>query len=837
MKKLNLFFLFVASLVISCTNYNEADQTTLITDRTSSISVTLAHTPRTALGEREDGGYYPVYWSEGDVIAVNGECSGEAQIYAENRSVAKFDLITEQKYPLSITYPYTSSTSKEAPKVIFPAEQEYAEGTFANGSAPLYGYVADASEQIVLHHLTGVLRFPMKSSGKSVVLDRVVITSLNGSKIAGEFTVNCTNGALTPSNNAVNSVTYTLPANFTISADKESLLYIALPDVDGGTCSVEFFDADGGSMSSTWNSNKLTAGNVNKFQTITYKRGTTCSLSPWEVDEDSLDIKVYATTVYGYVKDSNGNPIKGVAVSDGFSVTSTDSNGYYTLENVTKDTWYIYISIPAEYEVPINELGQPCFYQSYPSNSARFDFTLTPLPGGKEKEFALFTFADPQVSDANQLIRFNQEAVPGIKAHQQTFNIPCYGITLGDIISNYVGNNDEVFRTSMRDGFHCNKVGMPVFQVMGNHDCIYCSAENTIKADEHSSTFNLKMQRNHEEVFGPANFSFNRGDVHIIGMRDIVYNDPNDNSNHSLGFLPEQVEWLRQDLALVPKDKKVVLCVHIPIYNKDLNYTQTVLSMLNEYADAHILSGHTHYQQPYNHAHNGTRWTNVYEHNTSALCGVWWTANISTDGTPNGWNVWVSNTSDKLDAFRDWYYIGYKETMNTRAHQMRLYRGNEITGAAAPDGYTGNAKGYYKFNYADNVILANIYNADFNWTIEVYEDGVKSGNMTLLTKAVGVAYKNKSGSGTKEDPYYVNYTDSSLELYTQGLLVGILGRIKSDGVTPSSGTWQRCYHMYKYTLKNKNAQKIEVVATDPFGNVYRESKFQTGTDYTYTKKK
>ncbi len=835
MKKIYSFLLLVATLAVSCTNYNEIDQTGKQSDLISTISVELAQTPRTALGEREDG-YYPLYWSEGDVIAVNGVCSGEAQINTQNRSVAKFDLLTEHSYPLSITYPYTSSTSKSAPTVIFPAEQRYTEGTFDNGSAPLYGYVTNSSENIVLHHLAGVLRFPMKSSDKSVVLDRIVITSANGSKIAGEFTVNCTNGALTPSSNAVSSVTYTLPENFILSSDKESVLYIALPDVNVGNCTVEFFDGNGGKMSSTWNSNNLTAGKVNAFQPIIYKRGTTFALTTWSVEEDCLDIKIYAPTVYGYVKDSNGKPIKGVAVSDGFQVVATDSNGYYTLENVTKDTWFIYITIPAEYEVPINELGQPCFYQSYPGNSARFDFTLTPLPGGKEKEFALFTFADPQVSDSNQLVRFNNEAIPGVRAHYNTFDIPCYGITLGDIISNSVGNNDEVFRTNMRDGFHINKVGMPVFQVMGNHDCIYCSAENTIQADDRSSTFNLKMQRNHEEVFGPANYSFDRGDLHIIGMRDIVYNNPNDNSKHSLGFLPEQVEWLRQDLALVPKSKKVILCVHIPIYNQNSNYTQEVLGLLNEYTDPHIISGHTHYQRLYSHAYNNSSWTKIYEHNTNALCGIWWAANISADGTPNGWNVFISNTSDKAKAFRDWYYIGYKTTMNERSHQMRLYRGNAITGAATPADYTGNAKGYYKFNFADNVILANIYNADFNWTIEVYEDGVKTGNMTHITNAVGVSYKNKSGSGTKTNPYYVNYTDSSLDLYAQGLFIGILGRIKSDGVTPSSGSWQRCYHMYKYTLKNKNAQKIEVVATDPFGNVYRESNFQNCTDYTYSKK-
>ena len=72
---------------------------------------------------------------------------------------------------------------------------------------------------------------------------------------------------------------------------------------------------------------------------------------------------------------------------------------------------------------------------------------------------------------------------------------------------------------------------------------------------------------------------------------------------------------------------------------------------------------------------------------------------------------------------------------------MRLYRGDAVTGAAMPSapGTTDNpdgVKGFYKFNFAENVLLANVYNADSKWSVKVYEDGLYSGDMTLLPKRI-----------------------------------------------------------------------------------------------------
>ena len=793
-------------------------------DGSTILTVSTAVT-RTSLGEKA-GDVYPVYWSEGDKILVNGVQSEEAVIKAEDASTAQFTIDSSVKYPYNITYPYASNCTASAPKVTFLAEQSYVEGTFASGSAPMCGYVANNATKIELKHLAGVLRLPIKAKKEGVTLQKVVVTSNSGAKLAGEFAVNCSTSVITPNASTVTTVTYTLPSNFVLSTSKASVLHIVLPAVEVGSCKVEFYDGTGEKMTTSWSGGSLKAGVIREFKEIAYQQGVASSLTPLEVERDELEITY--PTVFGYVKDSNGNPIKGVAVSDGFSVVATDDKGYYSLE-VSKDCWYIYISVPSEYEIPINSLGQPCFFKKYPSNSPQYDFTLTPLAGGKEKKWALLTFADPQVSSATALSRFQKEAIPGVKAYcdqLKSSGLNCYGITLGDIISNSDGKNSGAYRDDMRDGFAVSKIGLPVFQVMGNHDNTHYSSSNPIYANERSSTFELAAQREHEDMFGPVNYSFNRGDVHVIGMRDIVYTTNLSSGSYKTGFLASQLAWLKQDLALVPKTKMVVLCVHIQLFNGTSNYTQEVLSLLDQYAEAHVISGHTHIQHNYDHTTVSTSTHKVYEHNTCALCGAWWIANIAGDGTPNGFNVFIGEGS----SFTDWYYMGYSKGMNTRDHQMRLYRGNAVTGAAISGTNTYTNKGYYAFNFADDILLANVYNADPSWKIKVYEDGVYSGDMTKLADS-NVKYSALVGTFTKDDPRRAaDGTVTSHDMYVAGLFLGYLGRNPE-----SAGSWSMCYHMYQYKLKNKNAS-IKVVATDCFGNQYTETKITEGTDISLTKK-
>ena len=820
-----LSFLLAITLFVGC----QTDGTTEV-GGSSSLTISLEQVSRLSLGDKRDD-IYPVYWNEGDIIGADGEPSDKAQIDANNPSVATFSFGKTIKYPYGITYPYCEATSAESPKVVFLAEQNYVEGSFDAGAVPMCGYVKQGGG-VALRHLAAILRFSLKCTEENTVLDRIVITS-STAKLAGEFEVDCQNGTISPSANTTNVVTYNI--NQPLSTTNAKVFYVSLPAVNVGECKVELFDGTGGKMTAVWSDKMLSAGVVREFKTVSYGLNSSCVLNGFDSEDD--DFVDYG--VSGYVKDTNGNPIEGVAVSDGFTVVTTDSDGFYKMA-ASSDAWHIYISVPSEYEVPINEYGQPCFYKKYEREIRRYNFTLTPLAGGKESKFALFTFADPQVTNSTCLNRFktSMSSVKSYVTEVSSTGLSCYGITLGDILSNSSINNDEAYRDDMRDGFAASKVGMPVFQVMGNHDCVYYNESSPIAADETSSTYNLKAQRAHEDMFGPVNYSFNRGDVHIVAMRDIVYKSTTTTSC-DVGFSPAQVAWLIQDLALVPKDKLVLLCVHIQLLNRTPNYTQDVLNALNQYNEVHVLSGHTHVQHNYIHKYEGSPYTNIYEHNTCALCGPWWHAKVAGDGSPSGYNVFVAN-GNKLE---DWYYMGYNDAAgeNKRSHQMRLYRGNAAYGADAPTDADSNPygiKGYYAFNYGDDYILANVYNADNDWVIKVYEDGVYTGNMTNLPHNKP-AISSLIGNYTKDDPRRAkDGVEATVEFFVAGLRLGLLGSwsAPTDSAPngePGSAAYGSTHHMYKYKLKNKSAT-VKVVAIDRFGNEYTETKFaDNGTLESY----
>jgi hypothetical protein len=161
---------------------------------------------------------------------------------------------------------------------------------------------------------------------------------------------------------------------------------------------------------------------------------------------------------------------------------------------------------------------------------------------------------------------------------------------------------------------------------------------------------------------------------------------------------------------------------------------------------------------------------------------------------------------------------------------MRLYRGNAICGAEAPEGNTVATKGYYAFTFSEDTLLANVYFADSKWTIKVYEDGVYSGNMTKVPFVRRPLFDTFTGDGSWESPF-TPPTATSNDTYVTGLMLGVLGYNDSAG-----GARDECYHMYQYKLKNKDA-KIKVEAIDRFGNIYTETKITEGTDYSITAKK
>ena len=820
-----LLLLAVGIFAVGCQTDQTADNP--INEEGTTISISLEPT-RTSLGNKGEDGIYPVFWSEGDKIVVNGKLSNEVKIDAENRTKASFSFAEGSiSHPYHITYPYSASTTAEQSIVEFLGEQNYAEGTFALGSTPMCGYSEASGNTITLSHLASVLRLPIKAKTDGATLEKVVITSMSGAKLSGEFAVNCENATISATENSSSVVTYNLPVNFTLSTTNTQVLYIALPAVTVGNCTIEFVENTGEKMVASWAPNKpLSKGVVREFKTIEYAPKSYTSLQPLEVEED--EFKIFYKKVYGHVKYSDGTPIANVAVSDGFQVVTTDTNGYYELSGITSQTWYIYCSLPADVKVPIDELGRPCFFKKYPANSPQYDFTFEKLPNGPEKEFAIFALGDPQPSNEEHVARFAAQCAPEVKSYAKTFDIPCYGIVLGDIV-----NNQEHLLDNMRDEWAYERMGMPMFAVMGNHDNAAVSTSNAIFPDERNSSINIKYQRPFEENFGPVNYSFNRGDAHFVCMRDTEFlsNFSAISANTKRLITDEQFEWFKQDIALVSRDKMIVLCVHEQMFNgsgtsKYRNF-QNIFNIMDEFEEAHILSAHLHYNRPYDYRVAETNPHNIYEHNISAVCGRIWRSNLADDGSPCGYQVLLA----KNNSFSKWYYKGFPYMMNDADFQIRLYRGNEITGCAIPEGDANKSgtKGYYQFGYGSDVILANVFSSDpWNWTVEVWEDGEYSGKMeSLRSYNYTPSFVDLIGTFTYEDPKRpATGVESGMDFYAVGVQLGWKGADYDDCYKP-------CYTMWKYTLVNPDAEHIEVRAKDSFGNVYTANTFQVGTDITY----
>lgn len=502
----------------------------------------------------------------------------------------------------------------------------------------------------------------------------------------------------------------------------------------------------------------------------------------------------------GCVVYSDGSPAAGVSVSDGFSVVQTATDGTYSL-TPHQDAWYIFYSLPSDCQVMITNDGSPYFFTKYNKSQFVYNFTIVKQPNGKDERFSLLCLADPQCSNSSNRTRFINETVPFLNSFSKNNGSPCYGVTLGDIVSSGNSSDTTPQMPYMRSHMSKDKVGFPIFQTMGNHDYLYFNPSSPIEADETSSTYNIKAQRLFEEIFGPINYSWNRADAHIISMRDMLWNDNVNGGNYTTGFSDEQYEWLKQDLKYVPKDKLVILCVHIPLVNGNGKNVQNVIAQLAQYKEAHIMAGHTHYTR-----NEPTLSRGVYEHVHGAVCGAWWRSNTNGDGTPNGFGVY----DIEGNTIKNWYYMGVNTGMNSRDYQIRLYRGNHKSGGQYE---------YFAQQHGDNVILANVFNADDKWTIKVYEDNVYSGTMSKI------AYrKEEPAEGTGIDNPTKPSTKSSQDWWAIGYLIGVKNASRSSYMT--SG-----FHLYKYTLKNKNAA-VRVEATDRFGRTYVQSEITQDYDYS-----
>ena len=316
------------------------------------------------------------------------------------------------------------------------------------------------------------------------------------------------------------------------------------------------------------------------------------------------------TTLYGLVTDTSGNPVQGVGVSDGYNCVETDANGVYQMIRYKKAR-FVWYSTPAGYEINTSADNYPLYYAEivHKNIADRHDFVLKPL-AAPETDFTLLCIADPQCASTADISRYVNETITDIEATVETFKAKgraVYGITLGDI-----GVDTPDVWSNMKEAM--GNRNLTLFQTIGNHDHEFPTANEK------------EARAKYESFFGPVDNSFNRGDVHIVSMDNIIH-ECQESAGYTGGFSAEQYEWLKQDLSYVPKDKMVILCVHIPFRNSKYAYYDEVLELLSQYKYATIMSAHTHSNITHIHTKNGKE---IFEHVTGTSCGAWWRSTVCT---------------------------------------------------------------------------------------------------------------------------------------------------------------------------------------------------------------
>jgi len=540
----------------------------------------------------------------------------------------------------------------------------------------------------------------------------------------------------------------------------------------------------------------ITTGNYR----ITVKRGNESMLLGSFLLNITLDTNipdVPGMTIKGIVY-CDGEGVPGVVVSDGYEVTATDNNGIYYLPS-QKESGFVFISLPGNYEVQATD-NIPQFFQRLAGGSTveQKDFSLTIKSNDKH---IVLTLSDWHLASRNDdLTQFNNLFVPDLNAvisQYQTSGSQVYGIPLGDMTwelywySNNFGLTDYLLEMK--------KINCPMFNVMGNHDY-----DPYVEGDWQAS-------KKYRDIIGPTWYSFNLGEVHYVVLDNIEYINTGASQgvigsrNYNNVVTSYQIEWLQKDLAMITdKTTPVIIAMHAPLFrnpsldadgnpvsNMALNNGSTLLSVVQDFTNVYVVTGHSHINYV---VESG----NVTEVNTGAVSATWWWTGksgyagnqICKDGSPGGYGVWEIDGRDVK-----WYY---KSVGKPRDYQFRTYDLNSvhITASRYAPNSTDEALAPYAGVWAtpntNNEVLINIWGYDPSWTISVTENGTP-----LQVNRV-----------TAKDPLHI-ISYEALRL--------------NAGATPTSSfVTGNTSHKFRVTASEASST-LEISVTDRFGNIYSET--------------
>ncbi len=445
------------------------------------------------------------------------------------------------------------------------------------------------------------------------------------------------------------------------------------------------------------------------------------------------------------VLDTDEQPLSGIRVSNGREIVLTAADGRYEIPLEVDQS--VFVIKPRRFRTPLSEDGLPRFYYTHkPEGSPQLKFPgVAPsgplptainfplVPQNEADQFRAIMFGDPQPRNIQEVRYIAADIIPELIGTDASF-----GVTLGDIafddLSTFKPLNQAI-----------GVLGIPWYNVLGNHDLNF-----DVPDRKHSTeTF--------QSIYGPTYYSYDYGNVHFVVMDNINYFiDPaTSNGKYSALFGERQLEFLKNDLALVPADSLVVLMMHIPLIGAVDR--QEVYRLIEERPFCVSISGHTHYHEHrFIDAADGWRGKQPHHHMINVtVSGSWWGGNrdergiphaMMSDGAPNGYSIMAFNHHN--------YQLDFYPAGRAPNYQMDVVLPEKIPAS----------------QWKDLPVIANVFNARPHDRVEARIG--HDGSWTVMENYTGTA------------PYFLDVRQREL---------------KPDG-TPMFGEPHATNHLWRVTL-------------------------------------
>ena len=456
----------------------------------------------------------------------------------------------------------------------------------------------------------------------------------------------------------------------------------------------------------------------------------------------------------GQVVDTDGHPVAGAVVTDGFTQSRTDAEGKFSFESPSPyRVRFVSVCIPSDY-LPVIKNGVPTFFDEVPEYKGRERKAKITLVKRTEKsdDFKMMMIADPQSHVFDPTSKSSSTAYDGTEVWKDIWEDMrgymadnpgnYYGMCLGDI---------EAWGPSAKSPLPCvypeyckgiATLGIPFFNVIGNHDH-FPQGESD---DESAEMF--------ETYFGPRNYSFDLGQTHCVVLDDCIYIKDFRRYPFKYGLEDEFVEWLKGDLALVAKDTPVMIFTHVNCFTKegvqnwiydDLPCAYNLdafLAALQGFDKLYVWDGHTHTYSFVGEV-GGDNPSKIEEFVIGRATGQDRTNEyMMGDGTPRGYVVMEVSGKD----------ISWK--FHVKQVEKAPFRGKEKSAFKWKSTEDNQLRAYPRGAYGDNRVYANVFLWDDKWELPVLRIGDKTYPMTrddcfdLSYKELVCAYKDAGISQT-----------------------------------------------------------------------------------------